>query len=175
MLLALILGPPCVPAALAETPEPTGYRDHDYHAPTPATLRGARVVSTEEAHRLWRDRAAIFIDVMPRVARPPNLPPHILWRGKHRENIPGSAWLPDVGFGGLSPETDAYFRRALARLTGDDRTRLLLFYCMTDCWMSWNAAKRALEYGYANVAWYAEGADVWSFMGLPLEVDEPEP
>ena len=35
----------------AETPpEPDGYRMDNYRAPTPATLRGATVLSTDDAH-----------------------------------------------------------------------------------------------------------------------------
>jgi len=44
-----------------------------------------------------------------------------------------------------------------------------VFYCLASCWMSWNAAKRALELGYTNVAWYPEGTDGWADQGLPLE------
>ena len=32
-----------------------------------------------------------------------------------------------------------------AALTGDDKAQPVLFFCLQDCWMSWNAAKRALE------------------------------
>jgi PQQ-dependent catabolism-associated CXXCW motif protein len=39
---------------------------------------------------------------------------------------------------------------------------------MADCWMSWNAAKRALELGHKAVVWYPEGTDGWSEAGLPL-------
>jgi PQQ-dependent catabolism-associated CXXCW motif protein len=38
---------------------------------------------------------------------------------------------------------------------------LLVIYCQADCWMSWNAAKQALSYGYTNVAWYPEGTAGW--------------
>jgi rhodanese-related sulfurtransferase len=41
--------------------------------------------------------------------------------------------------------------------------------------MSWNAAKRALTYGYSDVAWYPEGTDGWQFADLPLEDSHPEP
>ena len=36
-----------VEAAAAEVTEPEGYRLEDYRSPTPATLRGARVVATD--------------------------------------------------------------------------------------------------------------------------------
>ena len=41
--------------------------------------------------------------------------------------------------------------------------------------MSWNAAKRALTYGYSQVYWFPEGTDGWDAAGLPLEPSEPEP
>jgi hypothetical protein len=45
-----------VGAVIAEStqapPEPSDYSLDNYRAPTPATLSGARVVSTPEAHRL---------------------------------------------------------------------------------------------------------------------------
>jgi rhodanese-related sulfurtransferase len=39
--------------------------------------------------------------------------------------------------------------------------------------MSWNAAKRALAMGYANVAWYPDGTDGWADADLPLEQATP--
>ena len=48
-------------------------------------------------------------------------------------------------------------------------------YCQEDCWMSWNAAKRVLSYGYSNVAWYREGTDGWERANLPVAEAQPEP
>ena len=42
-----------------------------------------------------------------------------------------------------------------------------MIYCQEDCWMSWNAAKRVLSYGYPNVAWYPEGTEGWERADLP--------
>ncbi len=83
--------------------------------------------------------------------------------------------MPNVGYGELSAEFELYFRDNLARLTGNDRSRPLVFYCEADCWMSWNAAKRALAYGYDMVIWYPEGTEGWRAAGLPLEAAEPVP
>jgi PQQ-dependent catabolism-associated CXXCW motif protein len=155
--------------------EPAEYRTNDYRAPTPATLAGARVVSTAEAERLWQDKSAIFVDVLPRAPRPANLPPGTIWRDRPRQNIPGSFWLPDTGYGALAPAIEDYLRRNLERATGGDRARLLVIYCLRDCWMSWNAAKRILSMGYANVAWYPDGTDGWADALLPLAEAQPEP
>ncbi len=122
-------------------PEPAGYRTENYRAPTPATLAGARVLSTVAAERLWRDKAAVFIDVLPRAPRPANLPPGTIWRDKPRLDIPGSIWLPDTGYGELASVTEEYLRTNIERATGGDRTKLIVVYCLRDCWMSWNAGE----------------------------------
>ena len=41
--------------------------------------------------------------------------------------------------------------------------------------MSWNAAKRIIGMGYANVIWYPEGTDGWAEADLPLRESMPEP
>jgi PQQ-dependent catabolism-associated CXXCW motif protein len=162
-------------AAAAEVPEPDGYRLEDYRAPTPATLHGARAIGTAEAETIWRNHAAAFVDVLPRPPRPRDLPEGTLWRDKPRANIPGSIWLPDTGYGELAPSMAGYFAKGLEKATHGDHARVLVLYCLADCWMSWNAAKRALALGYSNVAWYREGTDGWLASGLPLQDATPEP
>jgi len=153
-------------------PEPDGYRMEDYRAPVPATLAGARVVTTDEAAELWKEGVA-FVDVLPHVARPANLPPGTIWREKIRMNIPGSIWLPDTGYGALAATTERYLRSGLERITGGDPAKWLVIYCQRQCWMSWNAAKRALAMGYHNVAWYPDGTEGWEAAGLPLQEAKP--
>jgi PQQ-dependent catabolism-associated CXXCW motif protein len=155
--------------------EPEGYRTDNYRAPVPATLAGAGVVATEEAEAIWRARAGVFIDVLPHPPKPQNLPAGTIWREKPRLNIPGSVWLPDTGYGTLAAATEDYLREGLARATGGDKTKQLVVYCQADCWMSWNAAKRALSYGYSNVAWYPDGTDGWQRANLPVEESRPVP
>jgi PQQ-dependent catabolism-associated CXXCW motif protein len=159
-------------AADATPPEPADYRMDDYRSPTPATLQGARVIDTKAAEAMWRGKSAVFLDTMPRVEKPSGLPPGTIWRDKPRDNIPGSAWLGNVGYGALSVEMDRYFHRSLETLAGD-RSKPLVFYCRADCWMSWNAAKRALAWGYRDVVWYPEGSDGWVSAGLPTEAATP--
>jgi len=154
--------------------EPDGYRTENYRAPVPATLAGGRVLTTAEAEALWRAKTAVFIDVVPRPPRP-NLPAGTVWRDKPRHNIPGSVWLPDTGYGELAGATEDYLRQGLVQATGGNKAAMLVVYCQADCWMSWNAAKRILSYGYANVAWYPEGTDGWQQADLPLEESQPIP
>ena len=161
-------------AAASAVPEPSGFRMDDYRSPTPASLSGATVVDTAAAKRLFETKAAVFIDVLPRAPKPKGLPAGTVWHPKPRSDIPGSVWLVDTGYGALPPAMEAYFRDGLARATCGDKTKPLLFYCLRDCWMSWNAAKRAIAAGYSGVLWYPEGTDGWTAAGLPLEPREPE-
>ena len=162
-------------AATAEVPEPEGYRLDNYRSPVPATLRGAKVIGTDEAEAIWRSHAASFVDVLPRPPRPRDLPAGTLWRDKPRANIPGSIWLPDTGYGELASSMAGYFADGLDKASHGDRARMLVLYCLADCWMSWNAAKRALSLGYSNIAWYPEGTDGWQAALLPLQDATPEP
>lgn len=162
-------------AAQTSVPEPDGYRLDNYRAPTPATLRGGEVVATAELATLWRGNGVILVDVLPQQKRPDNLPATTLWIAKPHHDIPGSVWLPDVGRGALSPQVEAYFTENLTRLTAGDRDRGLVFYCLRDCWMSWNAAKRAISYGYRRVYWYPDGTDGWSAAALPTAEATPVP
>ena len=98
----------------ASPSEPEGYRLEEYRTPTPATLRGARVLKTPEAEAVWRNHSAAFIDVLPQAPRPVNLPAGTLWRDKPRPDIPGSIWLPDTGYGELASVTLDYLRPAAA-------------------------------------------------------------
>jgi len=171
--------PTCVLLAVAITAaapaEPSGYRMEDYAAPTPATLRGATVLDTDQAGRLWQTRQSVFIDVLPRPPRPAGLPASTIWRPKPRADIPGSIWLPDTGYGALAPAMEGYFEHALEQATAGDRGHPLVFYCKADCWMSWNAAKRAITLDYTRVSWYPDGVDGWVAYGLPTEARQPEP
>ncbi|AWM08873.1 PQQ-dependent catabolism-associated CXXCW motif protein [Bradyrhizobium symbiodeficiens] len=174
---ALVVAAFAVPAfAQQQEPfEPDGYRADNYRAPVPATLAGARVLNTVEAEAIWRARSGAFVDVLPRPPRPKNLPAGTVWRDAPRKNIPGSIWLPDTGYGSLPPAMDDYLQRGLAQASRGDKSALLVIYCLADCWMSWNAAKRALTYGYSSIAWYPDGTDGWERAKLPTAEAQPEP
>jgi PQQ-dependent catabolism-associated CXXCW motif protein len=176
-VLAGMLAPGSVTAWASEPApaEPETYRHENYRTPTPETLAGARVVTTDEVEAIWKNGNAVFVDVLPRAPRPQNLPAGTLWRDKPRLSIPGSHWLVDTGYGELAPVMQAYFKDGLQRITGRDFTKPLVIYCLRDCWMSWNAAKRALSIGYTNVIWYPDGTDGWGEAGLPLEEAQPLP
>ena len=154
--------------------EPQNYRMEHYRSPTPATLTGAKVIGTAEVVELLT-QGAIAVDTTP-VNRTGYTDMTGRWNvAVERWNIAGSLWLPNIGYGSLEPDMELYFAENLARATASDPARLLIFYCYLDCWMSWNAAKRALEMGYSNVFWYPDGTDGWRDAGLPLVEGNPIP
>ena len=158
------------PASQATTvPEPDGYRMDKYRAPVPATLAGATVLTTPGLLALMAERQPVVVDVLPKQRKPKDRQADQVWIEPVREHIPGSVWLPNVGYGELSKEFDGYFREQLARLTDGDKSRPVVFYCDANCWMSWNAARRAMtELGYTQVYWYPEGAQGWKAAGQAL-------
>ena len=158
-------GEPPPPAAMS-VPEPAGYKMDRYRSSVPATLKGATVLSTKALAELIAAERPVLLDVLPKTRKPKDRAEDQLWMEPPRENIPGSVWLPNVGYGELSAEFAAYFKDQLARLTGGDRARPLVFYCDANCWMSWNAAKRAMtDLGYSRVYWYPEGVQGWKRAG----------
>ena len=171
----VVLALATAPAWAEAIAEPSGYRLDNYKAPTPTTLHGAKVVTTSEAHALWQAKGAIFIDVVSHPPKPADLPAGTIWRDPPHDTVSGAVWLPDVGRGVLAPATEDYLKRSLASLTGGDMDKPLLFFCKKDCWMSWNAAKRALSYGYHRIYWYSDGVDGWKAATLPLETIKPHP
>ncbi|MCY0096476.1 PQQ-dependent catabolism-associated CXXCW motif protein [Hoeflea sp. J2-29] len=161
-------------AALAQgVAEPEDYETQHYRGPVPLTLSGATVVDARAAFALWKTGRVVFVDVLPRAPKPDNLPEGTIWREQPRVSIPGAVWLPNVGYGKLAAVTETYFRNGLDAATDGDVSRPLVFFCLSECWMSWNAAKRALEYGYERVFWFPEGTDGWAFEDFPTAMIEP--
>lgn len=158
----------------AEVAEPDGYRMADYRAPTPPGLHGAETVGPAEVERLAK-AGALLIDVLPTPPKPEGLTAESRWVPPPHRSLPGAHWLPNVGYGALSAEQEAYFRTSLEALTAGDRKRPLVVFCQPDCWMSWNAAKRALALGYQAVKWFPAGTEGWTAAGHELVTAEPEP
>ena len=165
------------PAAVKAAPvaEPDDYRTEEYRKPVPATLKGAKVLSPEQASEIWTKNAAVFIDVYPKAPKPDNLPAGTFWREPTHQSIENAKWVPNVGYGPLGAPIEDYFKRQLTALSGGDNAKPLVFFCLRNCWMSWNAAKRAMTYGYSNVMWFPEGTDAWQEIGQSVVEAKPEP
>lgn len=168
----------CLPVAAEEVREfdpSTGYRIARYRTPVPEDVPGGTRISAADVGPLIKNKSALLIDVMASEGAGPD-PATGVWRiTKPRKNIPNSIWLADVGAGVLSTELDRYFRDNLERLTSGDRARAIIIYCQADCWMSWNAVRRAAAYGYSAIYWLAEGTDGWRDWDGAFEDATPVP
>jgi PQQ-dependent catabolism-associated CXXCW motif protein len=138
---------------------PPGYRAKDYHAPTPDSLPGARIVRTAELQEmLERDPRPFLVDVL---------------SGPVHRSLPGALWLHNGGLGDFDAAEEQRFLDVLARLSGHDKGREIVFFCSgSRCWLSYNAALRATRAGYTNVFWYRGGIEAWREAGLPTRTTD---
>ena len=161
--------------AAAEAPSPLfsrdGYRINLYRSPTPDHLPGATIVDTQALQALLTQQPRpVLIDVYRRQW----LHGQFIEDQPHA-NLPGSHWLANTGDGELTPEWQSYFARHLYTYSGGNLAQPLVFYCRSDCWLSWNAVKRAKALGYSAVYWYRDGLDAWEAAKLPVAAAHPEP
>lgn len=171
--LFLMLAPPSIVAAEDDTPpEPDDIWQGPMLGPVPATLSGGTVIDTAALVDLIKQHSAVLIDVLPAQRRPTGQTTP--WMPVPHRNIPHSVWMPGVGSGIISQEMADYFGKRLGELTGQNREKLIVFYCRPNCWASWNAAKRAVLDGYRQVNWYPDGVEAWQRAGLPTDVSTPE-
>ena len=130
-------------------------RQQPYHGPTPLQIPGAQVVQTRQLQAMLSRRGSpILIDVLSEDG-------HL--------TLAGAVWLPGAGHGAnfLDP-VQSILTRLLAQLAGGDTARPMVFFCAnSQCWLSYNAALRAVAAGYSNVYWYRGGIEAWTAAGLP--------
>ncbi|NER58847.1 PQQ-dependent catabolism-associated CXXCW motif protein [Pseudomonas sp. MAFF212428] len=175
MLLRALLALACLllaNTASADTPlfGADGYRIALYRSPTPDHAPSASTVDTPQLQALLEQQPApLLIDVYKR----PWLHARFIDSEPHA-NLPGSHWLANTGDGELDSAWAGYFSRHLQRLSNGDKQRALVFYCRSDCWLSWNAVKRANALGYTRLYWYRDGLDAWEAAGLPVHPAAPE-
>ncbi len=154
-------------------PVPDGYRLDNYRAPVPDTVPGAAVLHIPAMRERVAQRDAVLIDVLPAPRRPPAMRPGAPWLPARHPSLPGALWWPEVGRGALAEPARDRLQQRLRDVTRGDTGRLVVFFCLVDCWMSWNAARRAGEMGF-RAAWFPEGVDGWQASGLPTQDVLPE-
>ena len=135
-------------------------RTIEYHAPTPVQIPGGRVVTTVELSQMMQKEPRPFvIDVL---------------GGDIHRTIAGAFWMMGAGAGDMSKEEEKRFAEALGKFAGGDKNRALVFFCVdSQCWLSHNAAVRAIAAGYTNVMWYRGGVAAWRQAGLLMMMSEP--
>jgi PQQ-dependent catabolism-associated CXXCW motif protein len=153
--------------------EPEGFWSGPINSAVPATIAGGKVIHAAELGQLLKQAKPLVIDVSNEPKRPAGMAPDSLWLPLPQEVIPGSVWLPGAGMADIAPETDASYRKLLSQSTGGDLDHPVVIYCHERCWLSWNAAKRAIGYGYREVHWFPEGVEGWRAAGNETVVAKP--
>lgn len=153
----------------------TGYRISRHRAPTPDDIPPpAQVVTAREA-KVLLDGGALALDVFGAAqSRYDELDGRWLV-SKPRQSLPGALWLPETGAGAIESAILDYLTENLESATDGDMSRPIVVFCISDCWISWNAAQRIAALGYEKVYWFRDGTDGWLDAGGDLSVVEPVP
>ena len=126
------------------------------HGPTPASIPGGQLITTKGLSELVQGRQTPYFlfDVL-----------------GGPEVLPGAmpaAWMSQGG--SYNDQTQQQITQMLQQGTQGRKDVPMIFYCMsTQCWMSYNAALRAINAGYTNVLWYRGGIEAWKMAGLPTQ------
>ena len=171
-------GPSSAPSVDAEpatkVPEPADFWEGPVNSPTPDTLQGGTVIRAPDLAAMLKSSSVLLIDVSNTERKPEKLAPQAVWLPPPHPVIPGSVWLAGVGAGAPDPSTEAFYRRRLAEATANDLNHPIVVYCHERCWLSWNAAKRAIRYGYRRVYWLPDGIEGWRAAGFATALAQPE-
>ena len=119
------------------------------HGPTPTRIPGGQVITTDRLLALYHQAGAGGLLVF-----------HVLGPGPM---LPGAQQAaPASQPGTFEDATQQEFGRYLQQVTQGDQARPMVFYCQgPHCWMSYNAALRAIHLGYRQVYWYRGGIEAW--------------
>ena len=153
--------------------EPAGFWTGQINSAVPETIAGGKVIHAQELQQLLKQEKPLLVNVSNEPKRPPGMSPDAPWLPLPQEVIPGSVWLPGAGMADIAPDTDALFRNHLSQASGRDPDHPVVIYCHERCWLSWNAAKRAIGYGYRHVYWFPEGIEGWHAAGNTTVVAKP--
>jgi PQQ-dependent catabolism-associated CXXCW motif protein len=119
-----------------------------FHGPTPTSIPGGQVITTDRLLGLYQqapDKLLVF---------------HVLGPGPMLPNAQNAA--PASQAGNFDDRTQQEFGQYLQQVTQGDKARPMVFYCLnTHCWMSYNAALRAIRMGFSQVYWYRGGIEAW--------------
>jgi PQQ-dependent catabolism-associated CXXCW motif protein len=155
-------------AAESVIPEPAGLWSGPINSAVPATLRGGTVIrNASELAALQNREKVVLIDASNLPKKPEGLTPNSPWIPVPHAAIPNTLWIPGCGMAEIDPEVDSLYRDLLANATGNNLDKPIVVYCHERCWLSYNAARRAIGYGYSNVYWYPDGIEGWRAAGHP--------
>lgn len=121
------------------------------HGPTPTSIPGGQVITTDRLLGLYQQGQQNGLLVF-----------HVLGPGQtlpHAQNAVGASQP-----GSFDDPTQQEFGQYLQQVTQGNKRRPMVFYCLnTQCWMSYNAALRAIQMGFTQVYWYRGGIEAWQY------------
>src|SRR5262249_46664382 len=128
----------------------------EMHGPTPNSIPGGQVVTTKGLVELVQKHPVPFL-LIDALGSGETLP----------EAIP-APWASNAG--SFNDPTQQQLVQLLEQGRRGNKGMPLVFYCLSrECWMSYNAALRAINAGYSNVLWYRGGIEAWKQAGLPTQ------
>jgi PQQ-dependent catabolism-associated CXXCW motif protein len=160
-------------APAAAVNEPADYWTGEAGAPVPAGVHGGQVVHAKTVASLLRQDGAVVVDVSAAPRRPPELAPGAPWLPVAHRGLPDALWIPGAGADSVDVDVDRFYRLRLGQATSGNLDVPVVVYCHEKCWLSWNAAKRAIGYGYRRVKWFTDGIEGWTAAGYATAMLEP--
>jgi PQQ-dependent catabolism-associated CXXCW motif protein len=126
------------------------------HGPTPVSIPGGQTITTKG-----------LVEMMQRQ----QMPVLVLDVLGGAEIIPGAQFaVPAHQAGSFNDPVQQQFGQYLQQATRGNKEHPLVLYCLSpQCWMSYNAALRAIRLGYKNVLWYRGGIESWKQAGLQVQ------
>ena len=124
---------------------------------TPASLKGGKVISAEEAKALVDKKAAAVFDM--RTA---------LNYGKG--HIPTALSVPFKGKSENTPDFDLSAHEVdFSKFPKDKKAKIIIYSDGPKGWKSYKMAVAAIKAGYTDVMWLRDGSTVWVEKNYPLE------
>ena len=126
------------------------------HGPTPTSIPGGKVITTGQLKSMVMNgqNNTLIFDVL-----------------NGQQSLPGA--IPAVQAaapGSFSDQIQQMMGQYLTQTTRGNKQAAMVFYCQSNyCWMSYNAALRAINLGYTNVFWYRGGIEAWQSQGLSVQ------
>ncbi len=132
------------------------------HGPTPTSIPGGKVTTTAELSAALQQNNSGWLVF------------HVLGGQEYLPNAQYAA--PASAAGSFNDQTQQRFAQYLGQVTQGRKNTPLVFYCASpQCWMSYNAALRAINDGFTNVLWYRGGLAAWKAAGLPTQTPRQPP
>lgn len=127
-----------------------------FHGPTPTSIPGGRVITTNQLQSMVMNgqNNTLIFDVL-----------------DGQQYLPGAIPASQgAAPGNFSDQTQQRMGQFLSQVTRSNKQMAMVFYCQNSyCWMSYNAALRAINMGYQNVYWYRGGIEAWQQQGLSVQ------